>query len=332
MMENFKKLIHKNPELQNTESKEFSAEQLEYSENIAKEKLAKILESGFRNFGIRYMNLEEYRTIIETGKLSGEFSLFDKIYKKDIDFSKFLTQFNDGFHTMHSVAVTQWEEISGLASIETMDLITGIKSIRNNYAGKSIGELNPVLRKYILNFIDTGVTSPRVTIPGDHSLYSNTFSRLRTPSAFRNLNYDIKKLDTSDENLKTIEDFKNNDSFLLQKNNLRKLLIALGTAYDNPKGNQERQYHLALIVDDKLLKSSGNSWGDDGWKELYEHQLEKINEKEIQSYIVGAISIYPLKEMYDEIIKLEKGSKDLAHPVFDHKGIIRWPKDDKNKK
>jgi len=186
-------------------------------------------------------------------------------------------------------------------------------------------ELNPVLRKYILNFMDTGVTSPRVTIPGDHSRYSNTFSRLRTPSAFRNLNVDIKKLDTSDENLKIIEAFKNDEKFLLQKNNLRKLLIALGTAYDNPKGRQERQYHLALIVDNKLFKSSGNSWGDDSWKELYEHELEKINEKDIQSYILGAVSIYPLKEIHNEILEIEKGSKDLAHPVFDHKGIVRWP-------
>src|SRR3989344_8931527 len=76
---------------------------------------------------------------------------------------------------------------------------------------------------------------------------------------------------------------------------------------------------------DKLFKSSGNSWGDDSWKELYEHELEKINEKDIQSYILGAVSIYPLKEIHNEILEIEKGSKDLAHPVFDHKGIVRWP-------
>lgn len=125
--------------------------------------------------------------------------------------------------------------------------------------------------------------------------------------------------------MKIIKSFQENEDFLQEEGNLRKLLVALSAIYDVEE-RQSRQYHLALIVDSKILDDVSNSWGQDHWKELYEFEVEKIDKDKKDSSILGVISIYPLKEMHNELIKIENNSKNLAHPVFDHKGIVRWPK------
>lgn len=89
---------------------------------------------------------------------------------------------------------------------------------------------------------------------------------------------------------------------------------------------QHRQYHLALIVDKDIVfgEDTGTSWDVDGWRNLY--STKKLDTDKLHASILGAISIYPLKEMYKEILEIEKGLGGLAHPVFDNKGNIKWPK------
>lgn len=326
-MENFKKQIYKKPEWRNEEQKSVNIENLEYSEKIANEKLEKILKPGFRGFGIRYMNIGEYRNLMETGKLSGEFTLFDKYANKSFDFPQFLKRFETGFDAGHSIAMTDWEEVSGLATVKTMDIITGINLIRNEFNDQSEIDRNRAIRQYILKFIETGIVWPEGWRDFTHNLdrFAENISSFHTRSAFRNLNYDLKKLDKSDENLKIIRSFQDDENFLQEKGNLRKLLVAISAIYDVEE-RQSRQYHVALIVDSKILDQSTNSWGTDYWKNLYEFEIEKMSKEEKSSSILGVISIYPLKEVYNEVIKLEKNSQDMAHPVFDHNGVVRWPK------
>jgi hypothetical protein len=90
--------------------------------------------------------------------------------------------------------------------------------------------------------------------------------------------------------------------------------------------HQHRQYHLALIIDKNIVfgEGTGTSWDVDGWRNLY--STEKLDSDKLRASILGAISIYPLKEMYQEILEIEKDSGELAHPVFDNKGVVRWPK------
>jgi hypothetical protein len=157
-MENFLKQIYKKAEWQNKAKQETNLEDLEYSEKIAKEKLEKIMSPGFRDFGIRYMNIEEYRNLIETGKLSGEFTLFNKYYNQEVvgDFSEFLENFKTGYRSYHSIRMTDWEEMSGLASLKTGDLITGVKIIRNEYSDKDAVERDRAIRQYLLRYIEKG--------------------------------------------------------------------------------------------------------------------------------------------------------------------------------
>lgn len=324
-MKNFEQHIYKNPDWQIGGKKEFTLEQCEYSEKIADEKLKKILEPGFRDFAVRYMNIEEYRTLVETGKLSGEFTVCDKSLRQGSDFSKFLESFADGYDTKNAMSITQWEEISGLASVKTMDLINSIKSIRADYLGKKEEERDSEIRKFLLNYIDSGIPYHRTK---NTDRYNNAYSRLMTPSGISDLNPDLKKLDENDENFLIIQSFREDEKFLSQKDSLRKLLVALSAVYDDTTEHQHRQYHVALIVDSSIMDKASNSWGVEYWKELYESQTEKIDKKEKYLNILGVISVYPLKEMYKEIIEIEKGAEELAHPVFDHNGVVRFPKTD----
>ncbi len=142
----------------------------------------------------------------------------------------------------------------------------------------------------------------------------------------RELNYDLKKIGSSDVSFQVVEDFKNDQNFLKQEGNLRKLILAIGRIYDlysdlEPTASQHGQYHVALFVDAKVLYGEGTSDSYDSWR-----RIKASNKGDMKKDILGALVVHPLKEMYQEVINLEKESGELSHPVFDHNGVLRWPK------
>ena len=66
-MNNFPKLVYKNKAHQEKLPEEPTPKQREYSEKVAHEKLEKIMNPRFRQFSVRYMNIGEYRDILEAG-------------------------------------------------------------------------------------------------------------------------------------------------------------------------------------------------------------------------------------------------------------------------
>jgi hypothetical protein len=390
-MENFGKHIYKKPEWQNGNERNTAFEQLEHSEKIANEKLEKILAPDFKNFAVRYMNIEEYRELIENEKISGEFIVADSLYNQPKSFSEFLTKFGTVYNARNQLGKTMWEEMSGITALETANLVEQIKRIEKKNKDKSFDEKNEIIRDYFLQYLNSydrevaryikGVdfssgwtTNSLIKVNNQESLndsYQNIDfipeeerAKLRedfleyvsqnTRSTYggypeekyakkKQDEYDLdvnqshtlmlylqsikRELDLGAENLKTIQDFKDNPDFLKQKDGLRKIITALGNVHDwMIEEHQHRQYHLALIVDKNIVfgEGTGTSWDVDGWRNLY--STEKLDSDKLRASILGAISVYPLKEMYQEILEIEKGSGDLAHPVFDNKGIVRWPK------
>lgn len=390
-MENFSRQIYKKQEWQNGEKKDTNIEALKYSEKTAKGKLAKIMKPGFKDFAVRYMNLEEYRELIENGNLSGEFILSDKLFGYPDSFSEFLKEFRTVYSSRNQLGKTMWEETSGITTLETGNIIEQIKNIETNNRGKSVNEKNQIIRNYILQYLNSyrgNADVKRYTQGVDfHSNWTTNSlqivkiyegvkkyyedidfipeeDRLKLRQDFLNYvsnntddpyppyakyaeekskEYDLNKnqekklmsylksveneVDLGVENLKIIQDFKENPDFLNQKDGLRKIVTALGNIHDWViQEMQHRQYHLALIVDKNITlgKDTSGSWDVDGWRDIY--SIKNINDLKLNASILGVISIYPLKEMHKEISDIEKDSGDLAHPVFDHKGIARWPK------
>lgn len=362
-MENFKKLVYKNPELQNNEEKQFSPEQLEYSEKIAKEKLEKILDPNFSDFAVRYMNIEEYKQILETGEIKNEVTVYGGNSPLKENVNNFL---NDAHWRVESH--TNSEIISGISRNAIWKLTQNIKLIESENKKKNFDQKMELIREQILDYLNTFHRISHINNFVDPKSFFNKMSFLSEQQQKDIRDNFINKIGTSHyvdydfvddftkeklseynlnnkqknvvkeylnslelelkigkENMQVITDFKNNNEFLKEKNNLRKLITAIGFVFDPFSGQQHRQYHLAVIFDSKTFGLKSSKWIDQ-WTQFDDNTNEKLSESEKGKGILGAISIIRLKETYKEMIELEKGSGDFAHPVFDSSGTLRWPK------
>ncbi len=125
------------------------------------------------------------------------------------------------------------------------------------------------------------------------------------------------------ENLKVINDFLQDDEYLLKdKNNVRLLInaIALTPAWYGSKGH--KQYHLALVFDHEALLSNQYTRKREIW--------DKINPRQTVSYrppdhLLGVIVIVPDKQFVQKAINISSHGRGWAHPVFDRNGVVRWP-------
>jgi hypothetical protein len=66
-------------------------------------------------------------------------------------------------------------------------------------------------------------------------------------------------------------------------------------------------------------------WGsfDRPWTQK---RINSLSESQIKQGLLAAISVMPLKDLYQEMISLDNGAGDFAHPIYDNDGTLRWPK------
>jgi hypothetical protein len=111
-MENFPHLAYKKPEYQNTRPEKPSQEKLRESLVIAQGKLAKITTPDFRDFSVRFMNLEEYRMMVEEGKFGGD--VFGEVVKhgpegSDASIHETFEEFLENYNRRTIKDYTDWE-------------------------------------------------------------------------------------------------------------------------------------------------------------------------------------------------------------------------------
>lgn len=151
---NFREILYKNPDYQKPPENEPSAEALALSERVAKEKLAKLNDPAFRRFSVRYMNIEEYRQMVEEGKFGGsgggEVSVFD------LD-SSFMQPPDSVLSTFPMFAhypreQTNWNTLEeGMWTART--LLQEIKKVERESKGVTYAEKLQKLREALLGFI-----------------------------------------------------------------------------------------------------------------------------------------------------------------------------------
>lgn len=313
VMENFRKIVYKTPDLQAKKDNELNQETLENSERIAQKKLKKILEKNFNEFSIRYINIEEYKQILQTIDLSGEvilhgpeskpFGNVDLLYNKPSieSFQEFLKTICNPDKIWE---MTNWDSSMFSSKIAT-EILRVIKNSQENSSGLPINERYKLIRENILDFLKNEKV-------GGVKINSR-------------LNY-------GDKNLEILNSFLNNQNFFKEGGNLRELVNAIVYAVDNPesssgkdKGSFGRQYQIAVVFDNKIfnfkpqLPMGGACWS------LFLN-MENLSDTQKKNGLLAAVSVIPTKELYQEMIEIEKNTGDFAHPVFDQKGIIRWPK------
>jgi len=306
--ENFRKLIYKVPDFQDKEKKEYTKEQLEYSEKIAKDKLKKILDQKFNEFSIRYVNIEEYKKLLEFPKFQGEVILHGSLSRPfgDFDISSQNAPDTRSFN----------EFVKKLSKPETINEYTNWdSSVR---LPKSANELLQIIKQ-------TEKESKKLDKESRlEKLKEAILQFISKKEQGRNIFFGHGQ-----RNLEVIKEFKTNPSFFEKSGSLRDIINAIIYSLDDPESSsfQGRQYEVGLIFDNKVFKFQPRMpMGYACWSSFQEKNLCNLSESEKKKGLLAAISIIPLKELYKEMIELEKGLGDFAHPIFDNSGNLRWPK------
>lgn len=81
------------------------------------------------------------------------------------------------------------------------------------------------------------------------------------------------------------------------------------------------QYHQALIFDMRAISRESTYY--DNWRKL--NTKEDIDEYKVSDHFFGTIVIMPNKEFIKNVIEMSSHGGELAHPVFDHAGNLRYP-------
>jgi len=371
-----------------------SPEVLSYSEKVAEKKIKKVEKPGFKEFSVRYVNIGEYRDMLETGKFGGYSPLREVIVCGDGTYHDDLT-FRDILNRPDRlIDGTNWDQSQHSLTIAHI-LLNKMKSIQKN-SQEGRAETLQMMQKELVSFMESKKTQRSFStyagishdafydlnsnfvpessgdIAGGISAFSQDELNEKYESKFRNTKapwflegmkkYIEQEIESDEayreltENDKTklkkyflsrcledafgkevvtiVRSLKNDPAYLEKPGALRETLNVLTHLVDNPRGRDAGQYMIALILDNKTFqfkepRMQGTSYKED-WgsfnRPWTEKQMNSLSEAEVKQGLLAAISIMPLKDLHQEMILLDKGASDLAHPIYDNNGVLRWPK------
>lgn len=147
----------------------------------------------------------------------------------------------------------------------------------------------------------------------------NETTKERIKIVSRNVIRTRSRYEISQNTLQTISDFLNDENYLENKENLRSFVNTI--AYLKPY--DERQYHLALVFDKNGLQPIRGS--ERGWTFFNTQEQQERGDYKPQEHLLGVIVTMPNRELVQKIVELSSRSGELAHPVIDGNGAIRWP-------
>ncbi|MDO8443928.1 MAG: hypothetical protein Q7S80_00240 [bacterium] len=154
----------------------------------------------------------------------------------------------------------------------------------------------------------------------DHQQFEEWARNQREPhEALRDICELMRKIDGfgGKQILELLNNFINDPNFLREGNNLREVVNAL--AYDprtvDEMSAEVKQYQVLGIFGLKTHHSGGlaPSWG----------RIDSFNPEDTE--MLGAIAIMPNKELYQRMVEASSHAGQLAHPVFDSNGTVRFP-------
>lgn len=281
------------------------------SEKIAREKLAQIMDDGFTEFGIRFVNIGEYEKIIAEKSFGGEAYAPRKSRTQPISFKEYLEKGSWGQGANWSrMAVMQSEWDHNVHNMEAMrTLISLLRKVRSDLKGGEDSKRKEVVK----NFREELQKKIEDVWLGEDQIEKILL-------AGRDANRTgIERY--GKDRIEVIQRFFEDDGFLDDKDNLRQLILAI--AYTPIDGMDAiGQYHLALLYGSKAFKKTEfgevHSWNPN-WR--------YIKNKGIEEEFLGAIANMSNKELIEELVSLSKQSGNLAHPIFDQTGKVRWPRE-----
>jgi len=383
-MDKFSRLVYKDKEYQERRPEEPTLEQLQYSEKVAKEKLEKIMDSRFKVFAVRYMNIEEYRLMLEETKFGGRDSHEVTTHGRDQD-PELGEMVNENFIDFlkdaqnRAGAYTDWRS-SAVQQKQMRSLLHGVRDIeRQSKADGKNDKLLKIREKILkfMNFKPSGFSTEEIFHPRLWRIYKNKdsesilsridflsdeqlksvkseelfyFSRDvdiffehefenrvkegKLPNLTENqkellLDYLLARgveVEFGEENSKVLRKLKSSPSYITEPGALREVMNALSYAMDH-HDSKNRQFQVAVVLDDDIFEFGVREYRDRKWGSFaLSKKFQSLSDVKKKKGLLAAISIVPLKDLYKEMVELERGSGDFAHPIFDNQGVLRWPK------
>lgn len=290
----------KDPFIKNENTQKFTEQEIaRKSEQQARTKLKILLNSDFKDFGVRFVNEKEYNNAIATdGVFTGRKVFIMSKGNQSPSFIEYLhfAKENWGFTAQYQ---TNWG--MSCQDLFVYSLLEQKLKEAHHKAQKEKGETNiqertlEVFREEVKGIIE------------DLSIIRRSASIKRRGTELRG--------NFPEQYLQIITDFLQNPYFLTEKKDNLRLLINAVSYIPKTSEKETENYHLALIFDLSQVSIYLHGW----WG-----LIEKTNTP--QNALLGAIAAMPDKELLKEIIAHSSRSGDLAHPVFDNQGRVRWPK------
>lgn len=348
------------PEEAPTKKAELS-EAEKHSSEIAKEKLAELLNPERKSFGVRFVNIEEYEEMVSKKDFSGR----EVTLVKD-RFSNWLS--SSGYEGWMRTIDNMADWYHGAINISTYERLIKLlrkaheETLKDEERTENIRRAD-VLKRFrdkLLNHKSSQLEAiDEVRHIKEPSKYERVLSELKlklenVEKEYRhnNPNYvflveESKKniqmeIDATEKYLDAstiIHEFKSNDQFLIEnQENLRRLIRAISylpinfrIIFDYPKvgsfdietNKQTRQYNLALIFDLPAL-STVTSFGRDYWRHLKTNEEDATYEP--ANDFLGIIVLTPDKEMVGRVEETATKAEQWSHAVFDSRGNIKYPK------
>lgn len=325
---------------------------------VTEQKLAQLLDPEFRSYGIRFVNIEEYRKIMSERQLMPrEVFVFQKGHQFT-DYDYHLDFAEPSFQEFRQTLINQPEAVP--RSLTNWDHNTF--DIRN--AREFLSELKYAHSEIIKQpSEDEGKIREKVMLKFRENIIKSWQSRFAPKGADKLLHYidemgflqerlaylpESEENDTSwdqserayakeqeahintyknligVENWDALYQFYSNSNWLNEdKNNIRKLFNAVSYGLAKTQDEEQRQYHLALAYDISALTSIQYT-GARPWAKI----RKNFDEEEAPGMqLLGAVSLMPNQELLREAIALSSQAKEFAHPVFDYHGKVSYPHD-----
>lgn len=153
-MESFERHVYKKTSYREPLEKEVDSESIGHSIEIAKRKLESILSPDFKDYAVRFMNIEEYRQLIEDGVLVGEFTLPEGFEYPQSCLSELIKTFRNPTMARTNLGATGWVDKGGISSLETRKIIRLIRKIETENKGESREHKMSMIRSIILEYLN----------------------------------------------------------------------------------------------------------------------------------------------------------------------------------
>lgn len=279
------------------------------SRETAEEKLEILNNPEFKDFGIRFVNFGEYEQIMKTGCFEPREISVPKFWWNEEErdatpnFKNLLNSLKENW-VLSTSELTNW----GSSTLGLRMYRRIIKLFKQAHSKTKTEHSND--RKDILkNFRD-------LLIADTENYQSNPFESMSLDGINRHSHLEI------------VRDFINRPETFDTPQKFRAFVRAFCEEPVKQEGRKQwRQYQIALIVSAKAIgigKDNDYSWGRESWRFL----KRKIDNNDSGIYLLGAVVIMPEKSFLKKVTELSKHGRELAHPVFDHSGEVRYPKGD----